>query len=99
MAIRLKHSNSGLIKKIPEGFSWTSLFFGWFVPVVRGDVKWAILWLIITIFTAGIGQIVMAFTYNKSYLKRMLENGYIPADDEATVKLTEKGLIEPNREN
>jgi len=98
MAIRLKHSSSGLLKKIPEGFSWTSLFFGWFVPIFRGDFKWCILWLIITIFTAGIGQIVMAFTYNKSYLKRMLEKGYIPEDDETMIKLTEKGLIAPNRE-
>lgn len=97
MAIQIKHNVSGVIKKVPEGFSWTSLFFGWFVPLFRGDFQWAFLWLLISIFTVGIGQIIMAFTYNKSYLRRMMEIGYIPADDETLMKLTTKGIISPNR--
>lgn len=35
MKIVLRHE-SGLVKEVKKGFSWTFLFFGLFVPLVRG---------------------------------------------------------------
>tara|TARA_B110000483_G_scaffold141962_1_gene169663 strand:+ start:717 stop:1013 length:297 start_codon:yes stop_codon:yes gene_type:complete len=67
---------SGLIKEAPVGFSWTTLFFGFFPAVFRGDVKWAILMIIAAIFTLGISGVVFSFIYNKLYITAMIEGGY-----------------------
>lgn len=39
MRIFLRHE-TGLAREVKLGFSWTTLFFGFFVPFVRGDLKW-----------------------------------------------------------
>ncbi|WP_212855846.1 HrgC protein [Helicobacter pylori] len=42
--INLKKGN--LIKKGFVGFSWTILFFNFWVPIIRGDARWAIVMFI-----------------------------------------------------
>lgn len=69
-------SNGVKIKSAPVGFSWTVLFFGFFPPLFRGDWLWAIVILLLNLVTYGIGGVVMAFLYNKIYLKSLLSNGY-----------------------
>ncbi len=75
--ISLKKDN--LIKKGLVGFSWTTFFFGFFVPIIRGDARLAI--VVVTLFTFGLSNIVFAFIYNKQYTTRLLESGYEPADE------------------
>lgn len=36
--VRIIHSVSGIAKSGYVGFSWTYLLFGWFVPVIRGEL-------------------------------------------------------------
>lgn len=31
----------GAMKQVKVGYSWTVLFFGFFVPLIRGDWKWS----------------------------------------------------------
>jgi hypothetical protein len=64
------------------GFSWTFLFFGWFVPVFRGELLAALFHLAITVATLGLWQVIIAFLYNKQYMTRMLEKGYVLNDTE-----------------
>jgi hypothetical protein len=80
--VQLLHPQSGLMKTGYYGFSWTYLFFGWFVPVFRGELTIALLHLVITIVTFGLWQITIAFLYNKQYMTRMLEKGYVLNDTE-----------------
>lgn len=93
MSIKLKHKDTGVVKNAPTGFSWTSLFFGFFPPLLRGDVKWFILAMIIAVFTFGISWLILPFIYNKIYIKNLMEIGYIPADDESKEFLIKKRIM------
>jgi len=78
----IQHPTSGLTRKGYFGFSWTYLFFGWWVPMFRGELGVAALHLVFTVVTLGLWQIIVAFLYNKQYMTRMLEKGYVLGDTE-----------------
>jgi hypothetical protein len=73
---KLLHAQSGMIKTGYVGFSWTYLFFGCFVPLVRGEIGIAVLHLIISIFTFGFWQLFWCFFYNRQYMQRQLTTGW-----------------------
>ena len=81
-AVVIKHTPSGLTKTGYVGFSWTYLFFGWFVPLFRGELGVAALHLLFTLVTGGLWQLVFCFLYNRQYMTRMLTNGWVLADGE-----------------
>jgi hypothetical protein len=81
-AVMLQHPVNGLIKKGYYGFSWTYLFFGWFVPLFRGELGVAALHLLFSVITFGFWQLIVAFLYNRQYMTRMLEKGYRLHDNE-----------------
>nr|WP_195834778.1 HrgC protein [Helicobacter pylori] len=89
--ISLKKDN--LIKKGLVGFSWTTLFFSFFVPIIRGDARWAIVMFIAALFTSFISNIIFAFIHNKQYTTRLLESGYEPTDEYSRGMLRAKGII------
>ncbi len=92
-AIRLKHRETGVTKQGFYGFSWTSLFFGFFPALFRGDymtfIGGFVVQMIIGVFTFGIGalvaSIVWAFIYNKYYTTKLMERGYALDDTESNV--------------
>ena len=75
--INIQHPAFGLTKNGYYGYSWTYLFFGLFVPLVRGELVVAALHLLFSLFTFGIWQIIFSFLYNKLYMTRMIEKGYV----------------------
>ncbi len=93
MKIRLKQQTSGLIREVKIGFSWTSLFFGFFVPLFRGDFLWFCLCIILNLIGVGIFWFVFPFIYNRIYIKKLMEKGYAPADEFSSSILLQKGWI------
>ena len=78
--VMIQHPLSGLTKNGYFGFSWTYFFFGWFVPLIRGEPGVAALHLLFSIVTLGFWQLIVSFLYNKQYMTRMLEKGYVLKD-------------------
>lgn len=78
----IQHPVNGLTKNGYFGFSWTYLIFGWWVPLFRGELGVAALHLLFTLCTFGFWQLIVSFLYNKQYMTRMLEKGYILKDTE-----------------
>ncbi len=82
--IQLRHPVSGLTKTGFYGFSWTTLFFGTFPALFRGDfitfIGGFIILMIIAFMTFGLGALlamfIWAFLYNKYYTRKLIESGY-----------------------
>ena len=91
--VMLRHRDSGLMKKGYFGFSWTTLFFGMFPALFRGDfvtfIGAFVVLVILGVFTFGIGfglaMFVWAFLYNGYYTRRLLERGYVLADSDSVM--------------
>lgn len=95
MKVNLKNQN-GMIKQCKVGFSWTTLFFGLFVPLFRGDWKWFLIFIIASCLTFCISNIVFCFIYNKIYINSLLEKGYAPASEADRAILVQKGFLAAN---
>ncbi|MGF7173421.1 hypothetical protein [Azospirillum doebereinerae] len=81
--VMMRNPQTGIIKKGFVGFSWTTLFFGGFPALFRGDWLMGAILLFLGIVTFGVSGLIAAFIYNKTYTTKLVENGYQFADSEA----------------
>ncbi len=88
----IQNPSNGLTKNGYFGFSWTYLFFGWLVPLIRGELGIAALHILFTFLTLGLFQIVMAFFYNKQFMIRMLEKGYVLKDSPQVMAMAKSSI-------
>lgn len=93
--IRLKNSQNGLSVEVQTGFSWTSFFFGFLVPLFRGMYGYAGIVAVASIFTLGFSSLYFPFVINKAQVKMLLEKGYKPAslEDAKQIEALQIGYI------
>lgn len=90
--IMLKHPRTGIVRKGFFGFSWTTLFWGGFPALFRGDFVMGLVFIVLQFLTWGISGFFLAFFYNKQYTLKLIEQGYEFADSEATNALARSSL-------
>ena len=74
--ITLENKKTKLVRQAPIGYSWTNLFFGFFVPLIRGDWKWALIFFILGWISFGFASFITSFFYNKLYAEELIKNGF-----------------------
>lgn len=64
-------------RKIKEGYSWWTFWFGPLVPLVRGmpGMYVAKVW-IVSAFTLGLANIYWGFVVNEAHLEHLLDQGW-----------------------
>ncbi len=90
----LEDKKNKIIKEAPVGYSWTTLFFGGFVPLFRGDWAWFFIMLVANFITFGLAGIFFGFIYNRIYIQNMLKKDFKVKSYKGDKKLIEsKALI------
>ncbi len=92
--ILLRNKHTGKEVYVTIGFSWTTLFFGIFPALLRGDWKWGVIMFLLGILTGGTSSLIFPFFYNKLYLKDKLRKGYIIVHIYDLNYLIEKELLD-----
>lgn len=106
MYVNLKNKKTGEVKQFKVGFSWTEFFFGWWVPLFRGDWFWFLIQLAATVVATlpmifmyplsfgGVVVLVFSFIYNKLYAQRLIEHyHYTPVSDTDYQILLQHGIV------
>lgn len=93
MAIEVNLERDERVIKGYVGFSWTTFFFGPFVPLFRMDWLGLIGMLVLAVITCGISNFVAGFIYNKIYTVRLLNSGWRPADEYSLKTLKERNYL------
>ena len=86
MHITLK--KNGLRREVKSGFSWTTLLFGAWVPLLRG--MWAQLFIMFATF--GFAYFYYIFTINRIYARKLIEDGWEVSEDDLTIAQVAWGI-------
>lgn len=74
--IYFENPRTGKMREAPVGFSWTTLFFGPFPMLFRGNWKWFAIIFILALLTWGLSNLVFMFIANKLYIKDLVNDGF-----------------------
>ena len=104
MNINLSNPTTNQVKQTKLGLSWTVFFFSWIPMLFRGDWSGAIITFFINVLLEFIFfplviifRIVLLFIYNKMYVKKIIKQGFIPADKASQDIILSKGISLPQQ--
>jgi hypothetical protein len=94
--VMLRHPKTGIMKTGYYGFSWTTLFWGGFPALFRGDFIMGLVFIVLQVLTWGLSGLILAFLYNKQYTLKLIERGYEFADSDQvnTIARGKLGVID-----
>lgn len=90
--ITLQHPTTGISKTGFYGFSWTTLLFGGFPALFRGDIIIGLVVIILNMFTMWVAGIIWSFFYNKFYTIKLVEKGYVFVGTDAEIAAAKSAL-------
>ena len=90
--LSFKNPHNGKLREAPIGFSWTTLFFGFFPALLRGHWIGLFVMLLIGVITGGLAWLVFPFLYNKFYVKHLIKEGYFVVGIDANTSSIETHL-------
>ena len=91
--IKLVNPHTKQFIYVPVGASITNWFFGPAVALYRGEGGRFWLYSLFNMLTCWIYQIVMIFKFNKGYIQRKFQQGWIPAKQTDKEILLAYGII------
>lgn len=100
MAEKITLIKENIIKEGFVGFSWTTFFFGFFVPLFRKDYISALVLFIVScivsFLTYGAGgfilNVIVSFAYNKYYTENLIKLGFVPTNEYDEELLKRNGI-------
>jgi hypothetical protein len=90
--ITVKHKDSGIRKTARLGWCWTYYYFGFIVPIIRGEIGIAVLHFILSVVTLGLFQFIWSFFYNKQHITRLMTSGWMLDDTPEVEKFAREKL-------
>jgi len=90
--INMKHPQTGLIKTGFYGYSWTTLCWGGFPALFRGDVITGLVVIVLNIFTWGVAGLIWGFFYNKNFTAKLIEKGYVFDGTDSEIALAKAAI-------
>lgn len=94
--ITVKNLDTGLSKKAYTGFSWTMLFFGFFAPLIRGDLKTSLIYFVLMICTSwtviipALIWLIYPFKWNAQHLEALNGKGYVSIERYEDLRVSKK---------
>lgn len=72
----IMQNEAGITKRVKDGFSWTTFFFGWIPSLVRGDIVSTIKLFILGVISLGAYSTYKSLDINQDYKELLIEKGY-----------------------
>ena len=99
--VSLTNESKGDTKEVPAGGSVVNFLFYPIIPFLRKDWLWAVIGVVVIAVTFVLKLKILIFVYalfiglqyNKFYIKQLLKNGYVPADNYSEKALQLKKII------
>ena len=76
-SIRFRNYQNRQVREVPVGYSWTTMLFGPFPALLRGDWRSALLIGLLAVVTLTLSNLVFAWSYNRSFAQRLLADGFV----------------------